>query len=122
MSKHKQGHETPGPAHGTGHDGHGDSAHHTPTTGDFVTIFLILAFLTVVEVFIPKIYGAPWNHNTKMLLLCTLAFGKAMLVALFFMHLKWESPWIKRIAMVPLYMGIAAILLMIETAWRNTLS
>ena len=109
-------------SHDAGHGGHGESVAHGPTTGDFVTIFLILGFLTVVEVYIPRIYSAPWNHNTKMLLLCSLAFGKAMLVALFFMHLKWESPWIKRIAMLPLYMGFAAILLMIETAWRNTLS
>jgi len=137
MSKQKHGHQTPAASHGTAShgtsptgahgahgaagDGHGAVAH-GPTTGDFVTIFLVLGFLTVVEVFVPKTYAASYDQHIKMILLCTLAFGKAMLVALFFMHLKWESPWIRRIAMLPLYMGLAAIILMVETAWRNTLS
>jgi cytochrome c oxidase subunit IV len=130
MSKQKHGsHEHPAATHGApsagahgGHDSHGGAVAHGPTTGDFVTIFLVLGFLTIVEVFIPKTYAAPYDQHIKMILLCTLAFGKAMLVALFFMHLKWESPWIRRIAMLPLYMGIAAVILMIEEAWRNTLS
>ncbi len=125
MSKHK---------HASAHDGHGHeqpvagshaplgAAAHGPTDSTFITIFLVLAFLTMVEVMIPSVYDAPWNQHTKMLLLVILAFSKALLVALYFMHLKWESPWLKRIALVPAYMGVAAILLMIETAWRNTLS
>jgi cytochrome c oxidase subunit IV len=115
-------------AHGAHGDAHGSAhpaeahAHHGPTKGGFITIFLVLGFLTVVEVFVPQVYNAPWNHSTKMLLLCTLAIGKAMLVALYFMHLKWEAPWLRRIALLPAYMGIIAVLLMIETAWRNSLS
>jgi len=129
MSKHKHGSGNAAQgSHGgdASHGGHGagDGAHvaHGPTKGDFVTVFLILAFLTVVEVFIPSVYDSPWNQHTKMLLLCMLAFGKALLVALFFMHLKWESPWLTRIALVPAYMGVAAVLLMLETAYRNSLS
>jgi cytochrome c oxidase subunit IV len=121
MSKHKRpGHD----AHAAVHAAH-DPAHppearsHGPTKADFITIFLVLGFLTVVEVFIPQVYDAPWNQHTKMLLLTSLAIGKALLVAFYFMHLKWEKPWLRRIALMPAYMGIIAVLLMIETAWRQ---
>lgn len=102
---------------GAGHDaGHGE--HHSHK-GTYITILLVLAFLTLVEVFIPEVYSAPWNQTTKMLLLVILAVAKAMLVAMFFMHLKWESTWIKNIALMPVYMGVFTILLMLETWYRQ---
>ena len=97
---------------GKGHDGHGDQK------STYITIFLVLAFLTVVEVFVPQVYSAEWNQHTKMLLLVMLAVGKATLVGLFFMHLKWEKPWLKWIALMPAYMGIFAVLLMLESLYR----
>jgi cytochrome c oxidase subunit IV len=116
--------QVPAASHGDAHDpahGHGEAAH-GPSKSTFITIFLVLAFLTVVEVAIPQVYSAPHNHHTKMLLLVSLAIGKALLVALYFMHLKWETPWLRRIALMPAYMGGAAVILMIETAWRSSLS
>ena len=96
----------------------GSHTGHQSHRGTFVTIFLILGMLTVVEVFVPRVYSAEWNRHTKMMLLCILAVGKAMLVGLYFMHLKWEKPWLKYIALMPAYMGIFAILLMLETIYR----
>jgi len=95
---------------------------HGPTKSTFVTIFLVLGFLTVVEVLVPTVYSAEWNRNTKMLLLVMLAVGKALLVASYFMHLKWEAKWIRWIAAMPVYMGVFAVLLMCEQAYRNGLS
>ena len=95
---------------------------HGPTKSTFVTIFLVLAFLTVVEVMVPRVYSAEWNSNTKMMLLVMLAVSKAVLVASYFMHLKWENRWIRWIASMPVYMGAIAILLMCEQAFRNGLS
>jgi cytochrome c oxidase subunit 4 len=103
-------HAGPEPGHGEAHD--------HPTRSLFVTIWLVLGFLTVVEVMVPRVYSSPWNHTTKMLLLVTLASGKAILVAAYFMHLKWEAKWVRRIAMCPAYMGLAAVLLMIEEHFR----
>jgi caa(3)-type oxidase subunit IV len=105
-------------AHDAGHAegaGHGDH----PTTSTFVTIWLVLAFLTVVEIFVPQVYSAEWNRHTKMLLLVILAVGKASLVGAYFMHLKWEAAWIRWIALMPVYMGIAAVILMCEEAFRG---
>jgi cytochrome c oxidase subunit 4 len=104
------------------HDSHDAEPGHGPTKATFVTVFLVLTFLTVVEVMVPQVYSAEWNKNTKMILLVTLAVGKAILVASYFMHLKWEARWIRWIAAMPVYMGLFAILLMCEQAWRNGIS
>jgi cytochrome c oxidase subunit IV len=53
-----------------------------------------------------------------MLLLTFLAFAKAGLVATYFMHLKWEKPWLRWIGLMPIYMGVALILIMLETMYR----
>ena len=95
---------------------HADGGHNAKST--YITIFLVLAFLTGVEIYVPDVYSAEWNQHTKMLLLTGLAIGKATLVGLYFMHLKWEKPWIKWIALMPLYMGIFTVLLMLETIYR----
>ena len=117
MSKHDHGHDHA--AHG--HEAHAEHGDH-PTRATFFTVFLVLTFLTVVELAVPNVYSARWNHHTKMLLLVMLASGKAILVALYFMHLKWEKPWLRWIALMPAYMGVAAVLLMLEEHFRWLLS
>ncbi|HZM01369.1 MAG TPA: cytochrome C oxidase subunit IV family protein [Planctomycetota bacterium] len=115
------GHDAPpAESHAAAHgDAQGAAHHDHPTTSTFITIWLVLAFLTVVELAVPQVYDAEWNRHTKMLLLVLLALGKATLVGLYFMHLKWEKPWLKWIALMPMYMGVAAVLLMCEEAWRE---
>jgi cytochrome c oxidase subunit 4 len=116
MSKHDHGHAAP--AHGPdAHQAHRAHDDH-PTRSTFITIWLVLAFLTVIELAIPRVYSAPRDHTLKMLLLVILASSKALLVALFFMHLKWEKPWVKWIALMPAYMGFAAVILMLEEHFR----
>jgi caa(3)-type oxidase subunit IV len=117
---HKPSHAAPPAApHDSSHDAT-HAAPHGPTTSTFITIWLVLAFLTVVELAVPQVYDAEWNRHTKMLLLVMLAVGKATLVGLYFMHLKWEKKWLKWIALMPAYMGVAAVLLMCEEAWRGS--
>jgi cytochrome c oxidase subunit 4 len=96
-----------------------DVPHTQSKRGMFMTIFGTLGLLTLVEVYIPDVYSAEWNGTTKMLLLTFLAVTKAWLVAVYFMHLKWEKPWLKYIALMPAYMGIAVIILMLETVYRQ---
>lgn len=96
-----------------------DDGHEESHVGTYVTVFLILGFLTIVEVFVPTIYSSEWNRTTKMLLLCGLALSKVGLVGMFFMHLKYEKKWITWIAMMPVYMAVFAILLMLESVYRN---
>ena len=102
----------------SGHEGQDEHGGHGSMVGTYITIFLVLTFLTVIEVFIPEVYSGPWDGNLKMILLCVLAFAKAILVAAYFMHLKWESAWMKWIAAMPIYMGIFVIVIMLETVYR----
>ena len=98
-----------------------DSAHgssHGSNKGLYITIFLILGFLTAIEVFVPDVYAGSERQTSKMLLLVILAVAKAMLVGIYFMHLKWEKPWLKWIALMPVYMGLFTIFLMLETVYR----
>jgi len=98
-----------------------DNAHrstHQSHRATYVTIFLILGVLTIFEVFVPEVYSAGWSGQTKMLLLCILAIGKAALVALYFMHLKYEKPWLRWIGYTPIYMGFAVIIIMLESYYR----
>ncbi len=97
---------------------HGDG-HHGSMVGTYVTVLLVLAFLTVIEIFVPIVYDAGHNGAIKMLLLVSLAFGKAMIVAWYFMHLKWEARWVRWVAAMPIYMGIFAVLLMLESYYRG---
>lgn len=98
-----------------------DGAHsveHQSHRAEYVTIFLVLGVMTIFEVFVPSVWGAEWSSTLKMLLLCILALGKASLVALFFMHLKGEKPWLRWIGIAPLYMGAAVIIIMLESLYR----
>jgi len=105
------------PAHGA----HGMEAHpveHQSHRATYITIFLILGFLTFLEIYVPEVYAAYWSGTTKMLLLTILAITKAALVALYFMHLKYEMPWLRWIGYSPIYMGFAVIIIMLESLYR----
>ena len=91
---------------------------HQSHKATYVTIFLILGFLTVLEIYVPSVYASEWSGTTKMLLLCILAITKAGLVGAFFMHLVWETRWLRWIAYMPIYMGFAVIIIMLETVYR----
>src|SRR5881628_733799 len=73
---------------------------------NYVMIWLYLFVLTVAEVALA--FELPLSRNVKLLLLLFLAVWKALLVALFFMHLKFERWRLRLIFLVPL--PLAAIL------------
>ena len=73
----------------------------SPTTHvrpNYMLIWLYLFVMTIAEVLLA--FELPVARNLKLILLLILAFWKAMLVALFFMHLKFER-W-RLIFIVPL--------------------
>lgn len=69
-------------------------------------IWLYLFLMTIAEVALA--FELPVSQNIKLVLLLILAVWKAMLVALFFMHLKFERWRLRLIFIVPL--PLAAIL------------
>ena len=81
----------------------GTTEHKRP---NYVMIWLYLFVLTIAEVALA--FELPLSQNVKLLLLLFLAVWKALLVALYFMHLKFERWRLRLIFIVPL--PLAAIL------------
>ena len=74
----------------------------------YMRIFAVLAVLTVIEV---SITFTPISKSAQVLLLIALAIAKATLVAMYYMHLRFEGPLIRLIATVPLFLAIILTLL-----------
>src|SRR6266576_3339053 len=72
------------------------TAHKHP---NYMAIFWYLAILTVVE---QAVIFMPLGKVTIGVLLCALALGKATLVAMYFMHLRFETRTLGLVAVTPL--------------------
>src|ERR671912_235881 len=72
-------------AHGT--PGTSDHGHHGAPIMMYVGIFLALMVGTFLTVFVAK-FDLGWMNNILML---TIACAKALLVVLYFMHVRWSS-------------------------------
>lgn len=88
---------------------------HKSHTKEYVTVFFVLTFLTILELMIP---GLKTVYAYKAIGLVGLAFGKACIVAYFYMHLKEETRWMKLIACVPLSAAMYAAALILESMYR----
>ncbi len=73
---------------------------------NYMLIWLWLFIMTIAEVLLA--FELPVSQNVKLILLLILAVWKALLVALFFMHLKFERWRLRLVFIVPL--PLAAIL------------
>lgn len=77
---------------------------------NYMKIFWILLVLTVVEVAI-TFFGLP--KLVLAALLVVLAVWKAVLVAMYFMHLKFERTTLAMIAIVPFVLCVFLILMLL---------
>ena len=82
-----------------------ESTHKHPP---YLLIWLYLTLLTVAELALA--FQLPIARNVKLLVLLGMAVWKALLVALFFMHLKFERWNLRILFIVPL--PLAAILML----------
>jgi cytochrome c oxidase subunit 4 len=73
---------------------------------NYMAIFWYLAILTVVEI---AVIYMPLAKFTIGVLLCALALGKATMVAMYFMHLRFEARTLGMIAVVPLLIATLLI-------------
>ncbi|MBI3762349.1 MAG: cytochrome C oxidase subunit IV family protein [Chloroflexi bacterium] len=78
---------------------------HTPTAHkpSYMRIFAFLAVLTVVEV---TTAFTPMPKSAQVLFLVALAIAKATLVAMYYMHLRFEGRVLRLIAVGPLLFAI----------------
>ena len=82
---------------------------------EYIAIFVALAVLTVLELYVPEM-EAP--KATKGLILSALALVKAGMVAWSFMHLREERAWLKFIALIPVSAFLYATVLILEVLYR----
>ncbi len=89
----------------------------TSRARQYLTIFFLLFLLTVIEVAVAYVHG----YKTEVVVaLFALALVKAACVALFFMHLKWETRVLRATVVVPLSLPVLyALILISEAAWRR---
>lgn len=98
--------------HAHSNESHGHHSHKK----QYIVIFVVLAILTVIE-----IWAAELKQLTKFQkgsALTFLAVGKAFIVAYYYMHLKEETKWLKFIAAVPILAGVYATVLCLEATFK----
>jgi cytochrome c oxidase subunit 4 len=82
----------------------------------YLMIWLYLAVLTAAEVGLA--FELPLSQNMKLIGLLVLAVWKALLVALYFMHLKFEKWNLRILAIFPLPLAVIFVLAaMSEKIW-----
>jgi cytochrome c oxidase subunit 4 len=94
-----------------------ENTHHEP---NYMNIFWALTALTVIEVIIPLLDLFP--RTTNGMILITLAVIKATMVALYFMHLKYEKSALGWIALTPMVICVFLVFMLMPdiTAQNKT--
>jgi cytochrome c oxidase subunit 4 len=77
----------------------------------YFAIWFYLAALTVVELFAAQL---AWAKTTVILVLVLLAVWKALLVALYFMHLRFETNRIRLLAVAPLPLAVILVIAVLQ--------
>jgi len=77
---------------------------------DYMRIFWYLAILTVFEI---AVIYAPFGKATIVVLLFGFALTKASLVAMFFMHLRFETRTLGMVAVTPLVIATLLVFLLL---------
>jgi cytochrome c oxidase subunit 4 len=89
-----------------------ETTHQRP---NYIMIWVYLAVLTVIEVGVAFVSHLP--KLTLMLILVALAIWKALLVALYFMHLKFERWRLRTVFIVPLPLAVLLVIAVIAERW-----
>lgn len=92
--------------------------HSHPGPGEYIQIGIILAVITGVEV---ALYYVDIIREVVIPALLILTFVKFVLVVLWFMHLRFDSPWFRRMIVAGLVLAgvvfsIAAFFMQVQPA------
>lgn len=79
---------------------------------EYFIVFLVLGVLTILEVGVAEISAI--DKLVKGASLTLLAVAKALIVAMYYMHLKEETRWLKFIAAIPVMAAVFATVLCLE--------
>jgi cytochrome c oxidase subunit 4 len=118
-----QASQSPHEHHASGHDphvGHGHDEHDHGGLMKYVYVFVALCVLTSASFFTYSSYW-PWQHTPQVgwAFMMAVSCTKAMLVILFFMHVKYEASW-KYVLTIPAsVMSIFLILALVPDVGRR---
>lgn len=90
--------------------------HHVSHKKEYFAVFVVLAVLTLIELFIPGLENV--SKMIKGTALTGLAVAKAFVVAWFYMHLKEETRWLWFVAAIPISAAIYALVVILESMFR----
>lgn len=76
----------------------------------YLWVFLWLGVLTAIEVGVARVVT---NEPIKIVLLAVLAISKASLVALFYMHLRYDKPILAIIGGFPFFLAVVMTLIVL---------
>jgi len=96
--------------------GGGDSG--TPATHvkpNYYLIWVVLGVLTLAEVAVAFLSGMP--KRVLVIILVLLAIWKAMLVAMYYMHLKFEPRKLWIVALAPLPLAVILVMVILTEHW-----
>lgn len=92
---------------------HFQDEHVTTLHPNYMGVFWWLLGLTILELIAGSLPTGPtYPHAAKVLLLVSMAVGKAALVALYFMHLKFEVRTLGFIALTPMILCVFFLLML----------
>ncbi|MDH3718031.1 MAG: cytochrome C oxidase subunit IV family protein [Planctomycetota bacterium] len=93
--------------------GHGDAEHEQHgSIGTYLAVFVALCILTGASFFTYSSYW-PFSDHVAWAFMMAISCTKAMLVILFFMHLKYEANW-KYVLTVPAtFMSLFLVLMLV---------
>jgi len=77
---------------------------------NYIGVFVGLGVLTAVELVVAFL---PWSQTVRVMILIGLAVWKAVLVGLYYMHLRYEPSHMRWLAVAPL--PLAVILVVVVT-------
>lgn len=106
MADHNHSHSASHP------EGHVHKSHKK----EYFLVFLALALLTGLEIWVAEIPGISKLNKGGSLTL--LAVAKAAMVAYYYMHLKEETKWMKFIALIPMAAVVYATVLCLEAIYK----
>jgi cytochrome c oxidase subunit 4 len=94
-------------------------AHPAHKTPNYVLIFVWLIVITAVEVGVGYIPHATVPITITYPLLMAMALAKVLLVALYFMHLRYDSRWFLLFMLVAMPLSVLFILALVLGFIRN---
>ena len=77
----------------------------------YIMIWVVLAVLTGLELTVAFL---PWAKRTLILLLIAMALYKALLVALYYMHLRFERRRLRILAFAPLPFTVILVVAVLQ--------